>query len=130
MEIISPNTPPKVYRSASKRFNSLSFAEKCYHIMNYLHSPESDKVYPFFITHKWDRKNFRKRTEPFRWDECRQKLLHFYKDQFGLVRYKFSLSQRIHGCTLMCTTKLYIVSNYNLVYNQEFHLSVQPSIKP
>ena len=31
-------------------------------------SRESDRVYPFFITHKWDRQNFRKRTESFRWD--------------------------------------------------------------
>ena len=36
-----------------------------------------------------DRQNFRKRTESFRQDECRQKLFHFYKDQFGLGRYLF-----------------------------------------
>ena len=66
VELVSPTTPPKEFRSASKRFGSLSFAERCYHITNYLHSPESDRVYPFFITHKWDRQNFRKRTESFR----------------------------------------------------------------
>ena len=55
VEIISPNTPPKVFKSASKRFTNLSFAERCYHIINYLCSPESDRVYPYFITHKWDR---------------------------------------------------------------------------
>ena len=55
VEIISPNTPPKVFKSASKRFSNLSFAERCYHIINYLHSPESDRVYPYFITHKWDK---------------------------------------------------------------------------
>ena len=89
VEIISPNTPPKVFKSASKRFSNLSFAERCYHIFNYLHSPESERVYPYFITHKWDRQNFRKRTESFRWDECRQKLFHFYKDQFNLGRYLY-----------------------------------------
>ena len=55
VEIISLNTPPKVFKSASKRFTNLSFAERCYHIINYLRSPESDRVYPYFITHKWDR---------------------------------------------------------------------------
>ena len=45
VEIISPNTPPKVFKSASKRFSNLSLAERCYHIINYLHSPESDGVY-------------------------------------------------------------------------------------
>ena len=90
VELVSPTTPPKVFRSASKRFSSLSFAERCYHIINYLCSPESDRVYPFFITHKWDRQNFRKGTESFRMDECRQKLFHFYKGQFGLGSYKSS----------------------------------------
>ena len=72
VELVSPTTPPKVFRSASKRFSSFSFAERCYHVINYLQSPESDRVYPFFITHKWDRQNFWKRTESFRLDECRQ----------------------------------------------------------
>ena len=54
VKIISPNTHPKVFKSASKRFSNLSFAERFYHIINYLHSPESDRVYPYFITHKWD----------------------------------------------------------------------------
>ena len=52
VEIISPNTPPKMFKSASKRFTNLLFAERCYHIINYLHSTESDRVYPYFITHK------------------------------------------------------------------------------
>ena len=91
VKIISLNTPPKVFKSASKRLTSLLFAERCYHIINYLHSPESDRVYPYFITHKWDRQNFRKRTESFRWDEHRQKLFHFYKDQFGLGTYVLNL---------------------------------------
>ena len=90
VELVSPTTPPKVFRSASKRFSSLSFAERCYHIINYLYSPESDRVYPFFITHKWDRQNFRKKAESFRWDEHRQKLFNFYKDQFELCSYKSS----------------------------------------
>ena len=36
VELVSWTTPPKVFRSASKRFSSLSFAERCYHIINYL----------------------------------------------------------------------------------------------
>ena len=44
VEIISPNTPPKVFKSASKRFANLSFVERCYHIINYLPSPESESV--------------------------------------------------------------------------------------
>ena len=91
VEIISPNTPLKVFKFASKRFTNLSFADRCYHIINYLCSPESDRVYPYFITHKWHRQNFRKRTESFRWDEHRQKLFHFYKDQFGLGTYVLNL---------------------------------------
>ena len=90
VKIISPNTPPKVFKSASKRFTNLSFAERCYHIINYLHS-QSQTVYPCFITHKWDRQNFRKRTESFRWDEHRQKLFHFYKNQSGLGIYVLNL---------------------------------------
>ena len=109
MEIVSPNTPPKVFRSASKRFTNLSFATRCYHTINYLRSPESDRVYPFFTTHKLDRQNFKKRTESFRWDEHRQKLFHFYKDQFGLGRYKiFSINLK----------KLANSWSYTHVYNQ------------
>ena len=64
VEIISPNTPPKLFKSACKRFTNLSFAERCYHIINYLHSPESDRVYPYFITHKWDRQTSGKGLNP------------------------------------------------------------------
>ena len=35
VEIISPNTPPKVFRSASKRFSNLLFAERCCNV--YIH---------------------------------------------------------------------------------------------
>ena len=90
VELVSPITPPRCLDLPARGFSSWSFAERCYHIINYVYSPESDRVYPFFITHKCDRQNFRKRTESFRWDECRQKLFHFYKDQFGLGSYKSS----------------------------------------
>ena len=124
MKIISPNIPSKVFKSASKRFTNLSFAERCYHIINYLCSPESDRVYPYFITHKWDRQNFRKRTESFRWDECTQKLFHFYKDQFGLGTYVLNLKKNdyiLHGHTHECMTKLYCIGyqpSFILVYDQ------------
>ena len=44
VELVSP-TPPKVFRSASKRFSSLSFAERCHHIINCLHSPETESIH-------------------------------------------------------------------------------------
>ena len=92
VELVSPTTPPKVFRSASKKFTSLSFSERCYHINELSVLNRVRQSYPFFITHKWDRQNFRKRTDSFRWDECRQKLFHFYKDHFGLGSYKSSLN--------------------------------------
>ena len=45
VELVSPTIPPKVFRSASKRFSSLLFAERYYHIINYLHSPESESIH-------------------------------------------------------------------------------------
>ena len=88
VEIISPNTPPKVFKSASKRF-TICHLQRDATISSVICSPESDRVYPYFITHKWDRQNFRKRTESFKWNECQQMLFHFYKDQFGLGRYLY-----------------------------------------
>ena len=88
VELVSPTTPPKVLRSASKRFSSLSFAERCYHI-NYLCSPKSDSL---SILHnpQIGQTKLQERTESFRWDERRQELFHFYKDQFELGCYKSS----------------------------------------
>ena len=64
------------YRSATKRFNALKFEEQCFHFKEYLRSPDTFRTYPYFIFHKWDKQNFRKKVEHFRWNEHRQKLFH------------------------------------------------------
>ena len=76
------------YRSATKRFNALKFEEQCCHFKEYLRSPETFRTYPYFIVHKWDKQNFRKKVEHFTWNEHRQKLFHAYNDQFNLGNYK------------------------------------------
>ena len=77
------------YRSATKRFNALKFEEQCFHFKEYLRSPDTFRTYPYFIVHKWDKQNFRKKVEHFTWNEHRQKLFHAYNDQFNLVNYIF-----------------------------------------
>ena len=42
----------------SALWQSLLFAVKCFHIIHYQYSPAINKVYPDFITHKWDRQTF------------------------------------------------------------------------
>ena len=41
-------------------FNYTPFAEQCYHIIQYLHSPERDRYYPDYINHKHARQNLLK----------------------------------------------------------------------
>ena len=77
------------YRSATKRFNALKFEEQCFHFKEYLRSPDTFRTYPYFIVHKWDKQNFRKKVEHFTWNEHRQKLFHAYNDQFNLGNYIF-----------------------------------------
>ena len=72
------------YRSATKRFNALKFEEQCFHFKEYLRSPDTFRTYPYFIVHKWDKQNFRKKVEHFTWNEHRQKLFHAYNDQFNM----------------------------------------------
>ena len=77
------------YRSATKRFNALKFEEQYFHFKENLRSPDTFRTYPYFIVHKWDKQNFRKKVEHFTWNEHRQKLFHAYKDQFNLGNYIF-----------------------------------------
>ena len=77
------------YRSATKRFNALKFEEQCFHFKECLRSPDTFRTYPYFIVHKWDKQNFRKKVEHFTWNEHRQKLFHAYNDQFNLGNYIF-----------------------------------------
>ena len=77
------------YRSATKRFNVLKLEEQCFHFKEYLRSPETFRTYPYFIVHKWDKQNFRKKVEHFTWNEHRQKLFQAYNDQFNLGNYIF-----------------------------------------
>ena len=77
------------YRSATKRFNALKFEEQCFHFKEYLRLPDTFRTYPYFIVHKWDKQNFRKKVEHFTWNEHRQKLFHAYNDQFNLGNYIF-----------------------------------------
>ena len=62
--------------------NSTPFAEQCYHIIQYLHSPEIDKYYPDYINDKHARQNFKRKAERYKWDEIRQKLFYPKDDQF------------------------------------------------
>ena len=73
------------FRSATKRFNALKFEEQCFHFKEYLRSPDTFRTYPYFIIHKWDKQNFRKKVEHFTWNEHRQKVLHAYSDQLTVV---------------------------------------------
>ena len=63
-------------------FNSTPFAEQCYHIIQYLCSPEIDRYYPDYINHKHVRQNFKRKGERYKWDTTRQKLFHPKDDQF------------------------------------------------
>ena len=53
------------FRSATKRFNALKFEEQCFYFKEYLRSPDTFRTYPYFIIHKWDKQNFRKKVEHF-----------------------------------------------------------------
>ena len=76
-----PLDPEKYrYRSATKRFNALKFEEQFFHFKEYLRSPDTFRTYPYFMIHKWDKQNFRKKIEHFTWNEHRQKLFHAYND--------------------------------------------------
>ena len=90
-ELVSRPFAKEKYRfgSATKRFNALKFEEQCFHFKEYLRSPHTFRTYPYFIIHKWDKQNFRKKVKHFTWNEHRQKLFHVYNDQFNYGNYIF-----------------------------------------
>ena len=76
------------YKSTTRRFNALKF-EECFHFKKYLRSPDTFRTYQYFMIHKWDKQNFRKKVEHFTWNEHRQKLFYAYNDQFNYGKYIF-----------------------------------------
>ena len=63
-------------------FTSSTFAEQCYHIIQFLHSPEIDRCFPNYLNDKHARQNFKRKAERYKWDETRQKLFYPKDDQF------------------------------------------------
>ena len=63
-------------------FTSSTFAEQCYHIIQFLHSPEIDRCFPDYLNDKHARQNFKRKGERYKWDETRQKLFYPKDDQF------------------------------------------------
>ena len=63
-------------------FTSSTFAEQCYHIIQFLHSPEIDRCFPDYLNDKHARQNFKRKAERYKWNETRQKLFYPKDDQF------------------------------------------------
>ena len=63
-------------------FTSSTFAEQCYHIIQFLRSPEIDRCFPDYLNDKHARQNFKRKAERYKWDEIRQKLFYPKDDQF------------------------------------------------
>ena len=63
-------------------FTSSTFAEQCYHFIQFLHSPEIDRCFPDYLNDKHARQNFKRKAERYKWDETRQKLFYPKDDQF------------------------------------------------
>ena len=52
-------------------FTSSTFAEQCYHIIQFLHSPEIDRCLPDYINDKHARQNYKRKPERYKLDEMR-----------------------------------------------------------
>ena len=63
-------------------FTSSTFAEQCYHIIQFLHSPEIDRCFPDYLNDKHARQKFKRKAERYKWNETRQKLFYPKDDQF------------------------------------------------
>ena len=63
-------------------FTSSTFAEQCYHIIQFLHSPEIDRCFSDYLNDKHAKQNFKRKAERYKWDETRQKLFYPKDDQF------------------------------------------------
>ena len=62
-------------------YNSSPFAKQCYHIIQYLRSPEMDRYYPDYLNDKHARQNFKRKADRYKWDETRQELCYPYAGQ-------------------------------------------------
>ena len=58
------------------------FQVQCYHIIQFLHSPEIDRCFPDYLNDEHARQNFKRKAERYKWDETRQKLFYPKDDQF------------------------------------------------
>ena len=47
-------------------FTSSTFAEQCYHIIQFLHSPEIDRCFPDYLYDKHARQNFKRKAERYK----------------------------------------------------------------
>ena len=63
-------------------FTLSTFAKQCYHIIQFLHSPEIDRCFPDYLNDKHARQNFKRKAERYKWDKTRQKLFYPKDDQF------------------------------------------------
>ena len=88
----------KVTHSATKMLQMVPFNELCQMYKLFLTSPECDRVYPEFITHKWDKQNFRKGVSNFRFDPDRQKLFRCYVDTMGTGKCAYELFYYVNKC--------------------------------
>ena len=47
-------------------FTSSTFAEQCYHIIQFLHSPEIDRCFPDYLNDKHARQNFKRKADRYK----------------------------------------------------------------
>ena len=58
---VTPHTKGTVEDTAL--FTLSTFAEQCYHIIQFLHSPETDRCFPDYLNDKNARQNFKRKAE-------------------------------------------------------------------
>ena len=63
-------------------FTSSTFAEQCYHIIQFLCSPEIDRCFPDYLNDKHARQNIKRKAERYKWDKTREMLFCPKDDQF------------------------------------------------
>ena len=63
-------------------FTSSTFSKQCYHIIQFLRSPEIDRCFPDYLNNKRARQNLKRKAERYKWDETKQKLFYPKDDQF------------------------------------------------
>ena len=88
-----------------------TFAEQCYHIIQFLHSPEIDRCFPDYLNDKHARQNFKRKAERYKWDETRQKLFYPKDDQFKNSNLQF-LVIHFYKCYLMYAQEFLLNLDY------------------